>query len=83
MMLHEMKTSVEPLEKRVRFLEAESPEATKLPRIPIDWDALANMSKELRNSESATFRAKGRHSKSRNEGTNRNISQSKRMPRSL
>jgi hypothetical protein len=82
-MLHEMKTSVEPLEKRVRFLEAGSSEATKLPKIPIDWDALANMSNQVRNSESATFRAKGRHSKSRNEGTNKNISQSKRMPRSL
>ena len=85
-MQHEMKTSVEPLEKRVQFLEAGSgsPEATKLPKIPIDWDALANMSKQLRNSESANIHAKGRHAKSRNEEPNsKNMIQSKRMPRSL
>jgi hypothetical protein len=83
-MLHEMKTSVEPLEKRVGLLEAGSSEATKLPKIAIDWDALVNMSKQLRNSESASFHAKGHNSKSRNEETNDNkMTQSKRMSRSL
>jgi hypothetical protein len=83
-MLHEMKTSVEPLEKRVRLLEAGPSEATKLPRIAIDWDSLVSMSKQLHKSESASFHAKGNRSKSRNEETNdNNISRSKRMSRSL
>jgi hypothetical protein len=83
-MLHEMKTSVEPLEKRVGLLEAGPREATKLPKIAIDWDALVTMSKQLRNGESASFDSKGPGSKSRNEETNdRKMTQSKRMSRSL
>jgi hypothetical protein len=83
-MLHEVKTSVEPLEKRVGLLEAGSSEAAKLPKIAIDWDALANMSKQLRNSKSASLHAQGDHPKSRNEEPNdNNMTQSKRMSRSL
>jgi hypothetical protein len=83
-MLHEMNTSVKPLEKRVGLLEARSSEAAKLSKIAIDWDALVNMSKQLRNSESASFHAKGDHSKSRNEEPNdSNTTQLKRMSRSL
>jgi hypothetical protein len=83
-MLHEMKTSVEPLEKRVGLLEAGSSEAAKLPRIAIDWDALVNMSKQLRNSESASYHAKGDRSKPRNEKPNdNNIAQPKRPSRSM
>ena len=83
-MVHEVKTSVEPLEKRVGLLEAGSSEAAKLPKIAIDWDALVNMSKQLRNSESASFHAKGDHSKSRNQEPNdNNMTQSKQMSRSL
>lgn len=83
-MLHEVKTSVEPLERRVGLLEAGSSEAAKLPKIAIDWDALVNMSKQPRNSESASFHAKGDHSKSRNEEPNdNNTTQQKRISRSL
>jgi hypothetical protein len=66
-MLHEMRTSVEPLEERVRLLEAGSSEPTRLPKIALDRDGLVNMSKQLRNSESTSFDSKGPDSKSRNE----------------
>jgi len=83
-MLHDVKTSVQPLERRVGLLEEGASEVAKLPRIAIDWDALANMSKQLRNSGSASHHAKDDGSKSRNgEPSSNNVTQPKRLSRSL
>jgi hypothetical protein len=47
-MVHEMKTLVEPLKRRVGLLEAGPSGAAKPPKIAIDRDALANVSKPTR-----------------------------------
>ena len=79
-MLHEMKTSVEPLERRLLSLEAGSPEAARLPKIAIDRDALASMSKSYRRSTPPIHNAKGGRSRSRNQEPNDGtVAQQKRM----
>jgi hypothetical protein len=66
-MLHEMKTSVAPLGKRVATLEsAISASEVKVPRIPIDWDELKSISRPPRSGESLDH-MKNHASKSQNK----------------
>jgi hypothetical protein len=82
-MLHEMKTSMAPLERIAATLESgASASEVKLPKIPIDWDTLASISKLPPNAESLDHLA---HSTAKpgKEETEDNVLTPKRMSRSL
>jgi len=82
-MLHEMKTSVAPLERIAATLESgASASEVKLPTIPINWDTLATISKLPSNAESLDYLAKGAAELGKEE-TEDSVLTPKRASRSL